>query len=253
MQNPSLGSSVPPEGPMPILAVEIWSDIVCPWCYIGKRRFEAALARFAHRDRVRVVWRSFQLDPGAPARSEIGLNEVLADKYGVSPARARAMNDQVTRLARAEGLDFRLDRARHGNTFDAHRLIHLAAAHGLQEAAQERLMRAYFTDGLPIGAPETLVAVGTELGLPDEEVRALTTSDAYADQVRRDQARGAAFGIRSVPFFVFDEQIGVSGAQTGEVFLQVLEQTRAFRHPPVPTGAAGCDDGHCAATPAVDS
>src|SRR6266508_1717428 len=126
--------------------VEIWSDIVCPWCYIGKRRFETALARFAHRDQVQVVWRSFELDPHAPRRTPGSLNDMLAHKVGVSLVQAAAANAQVTALAAKEGLDYQLDRAKPGNSFDAHRLIHFAATHGLQAAAKERLLRAYFTD-----------------------------------------------------------------------------------------------------------
>ncbi len=235
------------------LTVEIWSDIVCPWCYIGKRRFEAALARFAHRDQVQLVWRSFELDPNTPRRTAGSLNDMLAQKMGVSPAQAAAMNAQVTGLAASEGLDYHLDRARHGNTFDAHRLIHLAAAHDLQPEMTERLLRAYFTDGLPISDLDTLVALGTEIGVPADTVRSMLDSDAYADAVRADEQRAAMFGIRGVPFFAINEQYGISGAQAADTFLDALEQVWAATHtqPNAPmTTDAACDDGSCAIAPA---
>jgi predicted DsbA family dithiol-disulfide isomerase len=237
------------------MMIEIWSDVVCPWCYIGKRRFESALARFAHRDQVVVVWRSFELDPHAPRRTLGSLNDLLAQKIGVSPAQAAAMNRQVADLAATEGLDYQLDRAKPGNTFDAHRLIHLAAAHNLQAQAKERLLRAYFTEGLPISDPDTLATIGAELGIAGDEVRAMLAGDAYADDVRADERRAAAFGIRGVPFFVIDEQYGVSGAQTPTVFLDALEQAWATAHPLTLVSApsqedGNCDDGSCAVAPA---
>jgi predicted DsbA family dithiol-disulfide isomerase len=232
------------------MTVEIWSDIVCPWCYIGKRRFESALARFAHREQIAITWRSFELDPRAPQRTPGALSDMLARKIGVSSAQAVAMNAQVSALAAKEGLDYRLDRAQHGNTFDAHRLIHLAAAHQLQAAAKERLLRAYFSDGLPIGDHETLVTIGVELGIAADEVRAMLASDAYAAAVRADERRAAALGISGVPFFVIDGQYGVSGAQSPEIFLDTLEQVWAKTHPltQVTSSTAevgSCDDGSC--------
>jgi predicted DsbA family dithiol-disulfide isomerase len=240
---------------MNAIRIEIWSDVVCPWCYIGKRRFETALGRFAHRDQVVVVWRSFELDPHAPRRTPSSLNDLLVQKIGVSYAQAAAMNQQVTELAAAEGLDYQLDRAKPGNTFDAHRLIYLAAAHNLQAQAKERLLRAYFTEGLPISDHDTLATLGVELGLAGDEVRAMLASDAYADDVRADEQRAATFGIRGVPFYVIDERYGVSGAQTPAVFLDALEQAWAASHPLTLLSApsqddASCDDGSCAVTPA---
>lgn len=212
--------------------IEIWSDIVCPWCYIGKRRFEAALAQFAHRDQVEIVWRSFELDPQAPRVTQGSLNEMLAKKLGMSLARAASMNAHVTAVAAEEGLHYRLDDAQHGNTFDAHRLLHLAETHGLQATAKERLLRAYFTEGRSISDLDSLVSLGAEIGLPTDEVRAMLDSDAYAEEVRADQRRAAAFGIRGVPFVVIDEQYGVSGAQAPAVFLDALQQAWAAAHPP---------------------
>lgn len=209
------------------MQIEIWSDVVCPWCYIGKRRFETALARFAHRDEVTLVWRSFELDPNAPRQGAQNLNAYLATKMGISLEQAAAMNEQVTELAANEGLDYQLDRAKHGNTFDAHRLIHLAAAHGLQAVAKERLLRAYFSEGLPISDHATLAALGAAIGLDLDEVNTMLAGDAYAANVRDDEQRATGFGIRGVPFFVFNERYGVSGAQSSVVFLDALEQAWA--------------------------
>ena len=231
------------------MKVEIWSDVVCPWCYIGKRRFESALARFKHRDQVEVIWRSFELDPTSPRQVEGTLDNMLAKKLGVSAAQAAAMNAQVTDLAAQEGLEYRLDQAKPGNTFDAHRLIHLAAAHNLQGAAKEHLLHAYFSGGLAIGDPETLVKLGTEIGLDAEAVRAMLVSDAYAEEVRADIERARSFGIRGVPFVAIDETYGVSGAQPADTFLAALEQAWAASHPLVTLGQAEgvgvCEGDNC--------
>jgi len=202
------------------LTVEIWSDVVCPWCYIGKRRFEAAAEQFDGE--VEVVWRSFELDPGAPAVREHTATEHLAAKYGMSVEQAEASHAQMTELAAQEGLEYHFERARGGNSFDAHRLIHLAAAHGKQGEAQERVMRGYFTDGLPIGDREALIALGDELGL---DARAALESDEYAGAVREDEMLAQRIGIQGVPFFVLNRRYGVSGAQPAEVLLQALEKT----------------------------
>jgi predicted DsbA family dithiol-disulfide isomerase len=210
-------------GRMP-LTVEIWSDIVCPWCYIGKRRFEAALAQFAHGDEVEVRFRSFELDPGAPVMPEGSGAERLAAKYGIPVAEAEAMQARVTETAAADGLEYQLDRARGGNTFDAHRLLHLAAAQGVQADAKERLMRAYFSEGEPISDPETLVRLAAEAGVDADAAREVLAGDRYAAEVRDDEQLAAQLGIRGVPFFVLDRRYGVSGAQPPEALLQALEQ-----------------------------
>lgn len=230
---------------MKSMRIEIWSDVVCPWCYIGKRRFESALARFEHRDQVEVVWRSFELDPNAPRHQEGPQDEMLAQKYGVSLTQARGMIERVTRLAAQEGLEYHLDRAQRGNTFDAHRLLHLAGAHGRQGELKERLLHAYFTEARPIGDADTLVAIGVEGGLPADEVRAMLASDDYRAAVRADQRRAAAFGIQGVPFFVIDEQFGVSGAQESDVLLSTLEQAWAKSHPLTLLGAEEADVDVC--------
>jgi predicted DsbA family dithiol-disulfide isomerase len=206
------------------MQVEIWSDIACPWCYVGKRRFEAALAEFEHRDDVTVTWRSFELDPGAPHEQEGDRAEHLARKYGSTVEHARAMQDHMTGEAAREGLDFRFDLARSGNTFDAHRLIHLAAANDLQDAMKERLMRAYLGEGELISDHATLTRLAIEVGLPEDDVRELLATDVYADEVRDDERTASSLGISAVPFLVVDRKMGASGAQPPEVLGELLRR-----------------------------
>jgi predicted DsbA family dithiol-disulfide isomerase len=206
------------------MQVEIWSDVICPWCYIGKRRFEKALAQFAGREQVRVTWRSFELDPRAPRQYAGTLDQMLAGKYGVSPQQASAMNARVTGLAEAEGLQYRLSQARPGNTFDAHRLLHFAVSRGEGDRAMERIMRGYFSEGLPVGEREALARLAPDFGIAEGEALAMLEGDAWADAVRADEARAASLGINGVPFFVFDEQSGISGAQAVEVFAEALKE-----------------------------
>ena len=233
------------------MQVEIWSDVVCPWCYIGKRRFEAALAQFEHRDQVELTWRSFELDPGAPRLLPGTLGEILARKKGMPVAQAEAMQAQLTTLAAADGLEYHFERTKSGNSFDAHRLLHLAAATPaaagtrLQDAMKERLLRAYFTEGLPIGDPETLVSLAAEVGIDPGAARAALEGDAYAEAVRADERRATTLGIRGVPFVVIDGRYGVSGAQTPEVFLRALETAWAESQPSE-TAAASDASGSCA-------
>ena len=223
--------------PEPI-RVDIWSDIACPWCYIGKRRFEAALAAYEHRDEVAVTWRSFELDPHAPQERTGDYATHLARKYGMSREEAVGMHDRMTETAARDGLDFRFDIVRAGNTFDAHRLVHLAAAHGAQDAMQERIMRAYLSEGELISDPATLERLALEIGLPGDEVRAVLESDRYAAEVRDDERTAARFGISAVPFFVVDRAIGASGAHPPEQLLELLRQARAA-DPPATVAAAG--------------
>jgi predicted DsbA family dithiol-disulfide isomerase len=222
--------------------VEIWSDIACPWCYVGKRRFEAALASFEHRDEVNVTWRSFELDPGAPGEVEGERAANLAAKYGVSVERAREMEQSMTDTAAADGLTFRFDHARSGNTFDAHRLVHLAATHGKQDAMKERLFAAYLGEGELISDHDTLRRLATEVGLPADEVVDTLASDRFADEVRGDERTGSSLGIRGVPFFVIDRAMGASGAQPAEVLLDFLQQGWDAR-PPLAVVADGATCG----------
>ena len=220
------------------MEVEIWSDIVCPWCYVGKRRFEAALAGFEHRDAVNVTWRSFELDPTAPReRAEDGATH-LANKYGGTREQALEMQRSMTEAAAADGLGFRFDIARSGNTFDAHRLVHLGAAHGVQDAVKERFMRAYLTEGEPIGDPGALALLAADAGLPEDEVREVLVTERFAEEVREDERTAQGLGIHAVPFFVVDRKFGASGAHPPAALAQLLD--RAWQeHTPLATVAAG--------------
>jgi predicted DsbA family dithiol-disulfide isomerase len=209
------------------------------------------LQAFAHRDDVELVWRSFELDPHAPASAETGGGYAarLAAKYGGGLERAQQMIDTMTATAAAEGLDFRFDLARPGSTFDAHRLLHLALERGVQDAVKERLDRATFTEGLPVSDHEALVATVVDAGLDADEARAVLESDRYADAVRADEQQARAYGVTGVPFFVVDEKYGVSGAQPPELILQVLETAWRERAPQLVTVAGDapvCDDDSCA-------
>jgi predicted DsbA family dithiol-disulfide isomerase len=233
------------------MKVEIWSDVVCPWCYIGKRRFETALAGFAHRDEVEVVWRSFELDPSAP-RSQVGdPAERLAAKYGMSRSDAVAAQANLTSVAAGEGLDFHLASARSGNSFDAHRLIHFAAEEGRQDEMKERLFAGYLVEERPIGDRDTLVALAGEVGVDIDRAAEVLATDAYADVVRGEEAEAMELGISGVPFFVIDRTFGVSGAQPAETLGAALAQAWDKSHPqPLtmvssPTEAGTCDGDGC--------
>ncbi len=206
------------------MQIEIWSDVICPWCYIGKRRFEHALAQFEQRDAVTIIWRSFELDPDSPRQHEGTLEQLLARKYGVSLQQAAEMNARVSGVAGEVGLEYNLSAARPGNTFDAHRLLHFATSLNFGDRATERIMHAYFSEALAVGDRTELARLAPEFGIPENDALAMLESDAWADAVRADESRAAAFGINAVPFFVFDERSGVSGAQTVEVFGQALQQ-----------------------------
>lgn len=233
------------------MLVEIWSDVVCPWCYIGKRRFEAALARFSHADAVTVRWRSFELDPDAPAELSGSMAEHLAAKYQMTVAQANVQLERLNGLAAGVGLRYDLARTRGGNTFAAHRLLHLAGEAGPERAGalKEALLHAYFVDLAPVGEHEVLLAAATGVGIAPEEARAVLDSERFADAVRADEAEAAALGCRGVPFFVFDRSLAVAGAQEQDTFLAALERAWASAHPRlevVGDGAGLCDDDSCA-------
>jgi predicted DsbA family dithiol-disulfide isomerase len=233
------------------MLVEIFSDVVCPWCAVGKRRFETALSRFEHAEQVDVVWRSFELDPHAPARREGDYADRLARKYGMSREQAVAANGRLTAVAGAEGLDFHFERVQPGNTFEAHRLLHYAREQGLgtQGALKERLLLAYFTEGSPIGDPETLVRLASEVGLDPQECAAVLAGDRYADEVRADEREAMELGVTGVPFFVVDGKFGIPGAQDATTILGVLERAWAKAQPfEVASGSAigaTCEGDSC--------
>ncbi len=230
------------------MKIDIWSDIVCPFCYLGKRRLEAAIAQFEHADELEIQWHSFELDRGAEPVSDVPLVDLVARKYGTSREQAVAQHESMAAAAAELGLEFNWQQARYGNTFDAHRVVHLAAEHGLAAAAHERLMRAYFTEGLAVGDRDTLVGLAADIGLDADVTRAMLDSDDYGNHVRSDEATAKMLGIESVPFFVLDRKYGVSGAQPVEVFTNALETAWSTRHEvPEPVAVGGGCGGGCGA------
>jgi predicted DsbA family dithiol-disulfide isomerase len=227
-----------------IVLVEVWSDVVCPWCYIGKRRFESALERFAHGDEVQVRWRSFELDPRAPFRRSGTMADHIALKYGISRDEAAARLQGLNRLAAEEGLVYDLARTQGGNTFDAHRLIHLGYEAGERTGAsvKEALLEAYFVKLLPVSEPDVLLEVGAGVGLDEHEIRATLESDRFAAEVRADEMDAKNLGCTGVPFFVIDRAFAVPGAQDAGTFLLALERAWNRSRPPAP-GTAGSADG----------
>ena len=211
------------------LHIDVWSDIACPWCYIGRRRLESAVRELSTP--VTVAWRSFELDPSAPRERDQAVSTVhrLASKYGTSERQAQAMIDRVVAIGRDEGISFDFDRVRPGNSFDAHRLLQAARRRdpALASALAERLFRGYFSEGLAIGDAQALVAPATDVGLDADEVAAVLSSDAHADDVRADEDEAARLGIDGVPFFVVGGRYGVSGAQPPELLREVF--TRVVR------------------------
>ncbi|WP_134767300.1 DsbA family oxidoreductase [Nocardioides sp. 1609] len=245
------------------MLIEIWSDVVCPWCYIGKRRLEEALAGFEHRDRVDVEWRSFQLDPSAPAGADgptERVAEMIGRKYGGGADAGQQMIAQVAGVAAEVGLDFgRHAEGLHLNTRDAHRLLH--AAGPLRAELKEAFLHAYFVEARNLADPAVLTEIATGVGVDADDVRAVLSSDRYDDEVEADVREAAGLGATGVPFFVVDRRYGVSGAQPVEVFTQLLERAWTHHAPSsiVTIGAGdgpgdtadaavapGCDDGACA-------
>ncbi|TQJ87225.1 DsbA family oxidoreductase [Streptomyces sp. SLBN-31] len=216
------------------MKVEIWSDIACPWCYVGKARFEKALAAFPHRDRVEVVHRSFELDPGRAKGDVQPVIAMLTKKYGMSEAQAQAGEENLGAQAAAEGLEYRTRDRDHGNTFDMHRLLHLAKEQGKQDELIQVLYKANFAEERSVFSEgeERLVELAVAAGLAAEDARkVLADPTAYADDVRADEREAAELGANGVPFFVLDRKYGVSGAQPAEVFTQALTQAWGERSP----------------------
>ena len=212
------------------MRVDIWSDIVCPWCYLGKRRFERALDAFEDRAEVQMVHRSFQLDPTRPKGQTQNRREMLMSKYHLAAAQVEVMDARMEQTAAADGLEYHLrPDGVTGNTYDAHRLLHLAAARGRQDATLDRFYRAYFTEGRSVFDDASLTVLAVESGLDAADVARVLTSDAYAAEVAADVREAQSLGANGVPFFVFDHRFGVSGAQSTEVFAQVLARARESR------------------------
>ncbi|WP_406142618.1 DsbA family oxidoreductase [Streptomyces sp. NBC_01089] len=224
------------------MRVEIWSDIACPWCYVGKARFEKALAGFPHRDQVEVVHRSFELDPARAKGDAAPVLEMLSKKYGMSPEQAQEAENNIAANAGAEGLGYRTEGRDHGNTFDMHRLLHFAKEQGRQDELIGLLYRANFADERSVfdGGDAYLVELAVEAGLDADGARAvLADPAAYADAVRTDEREAAELGANGVPFFVLDRAFGVSGAQPAEVFTQALGQAWDARPRPAMVGGDG--------------
>ena len=237
------------------MKIEVWSDFVCPFCYIGKRRLEQALQQFANKDDVQVEFKSFELDPNAPVNTGKTINEALAAKYGMTIEQAKQANEGIGQQAAGVGLSFNFDDMKPTNTFDAHRLAKFAKAQGKEAAMTEKLLYAYFTESKHLGEEETLVALAEDVGLDREEARQiLADKTAYANEVRSDEAMAQQYGISGVPYFVVNQKYAISGAQPVETFVGALQQVWEEEHPTPdlkslsPEGAddAFCADGQCA-------
>jgi predicted DsbA family dithiol-disulfide isomerase len=230
------------------MRIEIWSDVVCPWCYIGKRRLEKALAGFPHADEVELVYRAYQLDPGAPVEPVETVAEALGRKYGGGPEAGRQMVDRVEAVAAEEGMVWRHHQSLRVNTVDAHRLLHLAAEHGRQSELKEALLASYFIDAENVADHATLVGIATRAGLDEARVREVLDGSEYLAAVEAEAREAAALGANGVPFFVVDRKYGIPGAQPVEVFTQVLEKAWSESHPDLDLvgGGDACGPDGCA-------
>jgi predicted DsbA family dithiol-disulfide isomerase len=226
------------------MKIEIWSDVVCPFCYIGKRKFEKALEGFEGRESVELVWRSFQLDPDMKFIPGQSVHEYLGKRKGTTTEEGRRMNDSMASMAREEGLEYNFDQAIITNTLDAHRVLHLAKEKGLQNEMKERLFAAYYTEGKNIGDHEVLARLGEDVGLKGSEIEEALKSDAFTGDVQLDQVEAAQAGVRGVPYFVFNNKYAVSGAQPTELFSQVLHKVWEEEKPALISGAAD-GEGFC--------
>jgi len=205
------------------MKIEVWSDVVCPFCYIGKKKFETALANFEERNNVEFVWKSFQLNPNVKTNLDISLYEHLAESKGISVDQAKEMGGHAAQMASSVGLTMNFDKSVVANSFNSHRLIHFAKEKGLQHEMKERLFKAYFSEGNKIDDIEILISLGKEIGLNSEELKAVLESNKYADAVQADVQESQQLGVTGVPFFVFDRKYALSGAQDPAAFLETLE------------------------------
>ncbi len=237
----------------PKMKVEIWSDIMCPFCYIGKRHYEAAVKQFADANRLELEWHSFQLDPNIPLQpQEKNVYQYLAERKGISYQQSEQMHENVVNMAKQAGLTYNFDKAVVANSFAAHRVIQMAKTKGLGDAAEERLFSAYFTEGKNFGDPLVLVELGKDIGLAKEDVELALSDETYALKVKQDIVEADKIGVRGVPFFVFDRKYAVSGAQPTETFLQVLTKSFGEWHSTQPAvslevkeGPSCTPDGEC--------
>jgi predicted DsbA family dithiol-disulfide isomerase len=230
--------------------INIWSDVRCPFCYIGKRKFEMALEKFPHKDKVNVSWQSFELDPNLETRTDVNALDYISRVKGISREQAEGMHLHVTQVAKEVGLDFNFDKAVVANSFDAHRLIQFAKVLQKRNEVEEALFKAHFIEGKNIDDIDTLVAIGMSIGLEEKEVREVFASDSYSKEVKRDEMQAQKIGIGGVPFFVLNNKYGVSGAQSPETFLEVLEESwkdfEATNEPLIITEGESCSaDGKC--------
>lgn len=219
------------------MQIDVWSDLVCPWCYLGYARLEKALASFAHRDETRVVLRAFELDPRAPRDLDVPTDEALEKKFGIGRAQVDAMHERMRALGRADGIDFRFERVRTSNTFDAHQVVLVARAHGMQAPMVERLFRANFHEGVRIGDRKELARLASEVGVGAGAVEEALVDGRCASAVRDDEAAARELGVSGVPFFLAGGEVAVSGAQSVEVLGRMLEAGWAKRADPSPEGA----------------
>lgn len=225
------------------MKVEIWSDVMCPFCYIGKRKFEDALSRFPDKDQIEVVWKSFELNPAMVTDPGKSVTQYLAESKGWTLEYTQQVQAHVVNMAKEVGLHYDFDKAVVANSFDAHRLIQLAKTQGKGDAAEERLFKAYFTEGKNTADHATLLQLGTEIGLDAEEIKAVLTGDAYGDAVHRDEYEARQIGVRGVPYFVFNDKYAVSGAQPAETFLGALSKAYSEWTPPKEKPIALTDEG----------
>lgn len=229
------------------LKVEIWSDVICPFCYIGKRKFESALKQFEAKDNIEITWKSFQLAPDLKTDTSISIDEYLAIHKGFSIEKAREMNTYVTQIAKQEGLSFNFDRSIVANTLLAHQMLHFARTVGKQEVTKERLLKAYFTDGKNIDDKQTLIELATEIGLDIDKLNQALNSNDFVDEVKADIDEAQQLGVRGVPFFVFNRSHAISGAQPVEVFVETIQQVlKQTQEEIILSDDQVCDiDGNC--------
>ncbi len=236
------------------MRIDVWSDILCPFCHVGRRHLELALGRFEHADEVGVVWHSFMLDASAPTEDPRSMPQLISEKYGTSVEDAVSQHERMAADAAEVGLDFQWQKIVAGNSFDAHRLIHFARAEGRENEVSQRVMRAWYSEGASIGDHDTLVRLAVEAGLEEGAVRALLAGDDHGIDVRTDMALATQIGINAVPTFVLDQKYAVSGAQPVEVMLDALRQVWDLQGTePEVQAAGGCGGGCCGGACGTDS